>query len=264
VLYLDQLDRRSAALLRLAGLLLVSWTVFNGYPHASTVRLATMWVSYGVSVVAWVSWMRHPNLRGRVGFEPYVLGFAGAVLLVANPNSAASAIAFVAAIVAGIRVPARQALIVPATSALTLGVGALITGESAIGALAYSLGFVAAALAAGGRRQAIEQADQAQLLLAQTQRSHEEQVRAARLAESTRIAREIHDVLAHTLAGLTLQLEATAALIEHGADPQTVLARVRRAHQLARDGLDETRQAVGALRGDRQPAPAQIEAFIAD
>ena len=49
----------------------------------------------------------------------------------------------------------------------------------------------------------------------------------ARLEESTRIAREIHDVLAHALAGLTIQLEATSALIEQGADRDEVLARVQ-------------------------------------
>ena len=59
------------------------------------------------------------------------------------------------------------------------------------------------------------------------QRSHEEQLRAARLEESTRIAREIHDVLAHALAGLTIQLEATSALVEQGADPATMQARLR-------------------------------------
>ena len=60
-------------------------------------------------------------------------------------------------------------------------------------------------------RLAVRKAEQAELLLAQTQRSHEEQLRAARLEESTRIAREIHDVLAHALVGLTIQLEATSA-----------------------------------------------------
>ena len=93
-------------------------------------------------------------------------------------------------------------------------------------------------------------AEQAELLLAQTQRSHEEQLRAARLEESTRIAREIHDVLAHTLAGLTIQLEATSALVEQGAERDVVLRASRRAHELAREGLRETRRAVGALRGE--------------
>ena len=109
-----------------------------------------------------------------------------------------------------------------------------------------------------------QRAEQAELLLAQTQRSHEEQLRAARLEESTRIAREIHDVLAHALAGLTIQLEATSALIEQGADRTDVLARVQRAHELASEGLRETRLAVGALRGDAVAAPAAVEALVAE
>jgi signal transduction histidine kinase len=99
-------------------------------------------------------------------------------------------------------------------------------------------------------------------LLAQAQRSHEEQLRAARLEESTRIAREIHDVLAHTLAGLAIQLEATGALVEQGADRNAVLGRLHRAHELAREGLRETRRAVGALRGEAVSAPAGIEVLV--
>jgi signal transduction histidine kinase len=120
------------------------------------------------------------------------------------------------------------------------------------------------ALAASTSRQSQMRAEQAELLLAQTQRSHEEQLRSARLEESTRIAREIHDVLAHTLAGLTIQLEATSSLVQQGADRDTVLARVQRAHALAREGLEETRQAVGVLRGDSVPASAGIEALVAE
>jgi signal transduction histidine kinase len=107
-------------------------------------------------------------------------------------------------------------------------------------------------------------AEQAELLLAQAQRSQEEQLRTARLEESTRIARDIHDVLAHALAGLTIQLEATSSLLQQGADRDTVLVRLQRAHELAREGLRETRRAVGALRGDAISAPAAIEALTAE
>jgi signal transduction histidine kinase len=108
-------------------------------------------------------------------------------------------------------------------------------------------------------------AEQAELLLAQTQRSHEEQLRAARLEESTRIAREIHDVLAHSLAGLTIQLEATSALLAQDAPRAEISARIERAHELAREGLQETRRAVGALRGEEPTSPsATLEALLAD
>ena len=70
-------------------------------------------------------------------------------------------------------------------------------------------------------------------------------------------------MLAHALAGLTIQLEATSALIEQGADRATLLERVRRAHEFAREGLRETRRAVGALRGDPSASVrAGIEALV--
>ncbi len=147
---------------------------------------------------------------------------------------------------------------------LALAVSILVYNGSGLGLLVYTLGFAAALLAASNSRQSVVRAEQAELLLAQTQRSHEEQLRVARLEESTRIAREIHDVLAHALAGLAIQLEATTSLLQQGADRETVLARVQRAHELAREGLQETRRAVGALRGDAVSAPVAIEGLVAE
>ena len=103
-----------------------------------------------------------------------------------------------------------------ALGAATLGACAIIYDHSALGVLAYTLGFAAAALTGSNIRQSQLRIEQAQLLLAQTQRSHEEQLRSARLEESTRIARDIHDVLAHSLAGLAIQLEATACVAGSG------------------------------------------------
>ena len=181
----------------------------------------------------------------------FVLAGAGAALTGASPSSAASAFAFVAVVATPVRVGFRKSL--PGRrdrrSRRRGQPSPSITG-SASGLVAYSLGFLASALGAENLHQTQARAEQAELLLAQTQRSHEEQLRAAKLEEQARIAREIHDVLAHTLAGLTIQLEATSALIEQGADRATLLERVRRAHELAREGLRETRRAVGALRGD--------------
>ena len=145
---------------------------------------------------------------------------------------------------------------------LALACSVLIYDRPAIGLLAYALGFAAALLAASNARQSRARADQAELLLAQAQRTQEEQVRTARLEESSRIAREIHDVLAHALAGLTIQLEATRALIEQGADRDAVLERVSRAHALAREGLQETRRAVGALRGDQLIVHDAVRALV--
>ncbi len=77
---------------------------------------------------------------------------------------------------------------------------------------------------------------------------------AAALAERGRVARELHDVLAHSLSALALQLEGTRLLArDRGADPD-VIDGLERAHHLAVSGLTEARQAISALRGDDLPA----------
>jgi signal transduction histidine kinase len=262
---LNRLDPRLATVIRLIALGLISSSVLNAHHHPSgSGRGLVITVCFAACVAAWLAWTIWATDERGLTPDLYVMTVAGGVLAGAAPNSAASAFVFVAAAAAGLRVELSRAFVVVALGALALGVAVLVYDGSALGWLAYTLGFIAVALAASNSRQSSVRAEQAELLLAQTQRSHEEQLRAARLEESTRIAREIHDVLAHTLAGLTIQLEATSSLVEQGADRETVLARVRRAHALAREGLVETRQAVGALRGESVPAPAGIEALVAD
>jgi signal transduction histidine kinase len=220
-------------------------------------------VLLAAAVFSWLWWTIRPTSE-RITPDLWVMAGAGGLLCAASPDSAASAFVFVAVVSAGVRVELAQAVWVTVAGTVALAIGDIIYGNVGVGLLAYTLGFAASVLAASTSRQSAERVEQAELLLAQTQRSHEEQLRAARLEESTRIAREIHDVLAHALAGLTIQLEATTSLIERGADRAEVLARVQRAHELARDGLRETRLAVGALRGDPVSAPSGIEALVTD
>ncbi|MEV0203640.1 sensor histidine kinase [Streptomyces sp. NPDC050788] len=93
----------------------------------------------------------------------------------------------------------------------------------------------------------------AQRLLAQERAARVAEAESAALAERTRIAREIHDVLAHSLSAQLVHLEAARLLIERGADREQILERVVAARGMARDGLDETRQALSALRGEMTP-----------
>jgi signal transduction histidine kinase len=82
-----------------------------------------------------------------------------------------------------------------------------------------------------------------------------EQLERAATAERERLAREIHDVLAHTLSALTVQLEAARLLARQRPGDPRVGDAVDRAHRLAREGLEEARRAVGALRGESLPGP---------
>ena len=93
----------------------------------------------------------------------------------------------------------------------------------------------------------------AQLLLAQERAARAAETESAALAERARIAREIHDVLAHSLSAQLVHLEAARLLIEGGADRDQILERVVAARGMARDGLAETRQSLSALRGELTP-----------
>lgn len=93
----------------------------------------------------------------------------------------------------------------------------------------------------------------AQRLLTQELAARKAEAESAALAERARIAREIHDVLAHSLSAQLVHLEAARLLIEQGADRGQILDRVVDARRMARDGLAETRHALSALRGDMTP-----------
>jgi len=81
--------------------------------------------------------------------------------------------------------------------------------------------------------------------------------------ERQRLAREIHDVLAHTLTALSVQLEAARMLLGAAGNESKAMEAVDRAQHLALGGLEETRQAVAALRGDQRPGPESLAELVA-
>jgi signal transduction histidine kinase len=73
-----------------------------------------------------------------------------------------------------------------------------------------------------------------------------EQLTASR--ERNRLARDLHDTLAHSLAALTVQLQALRTLLIH--DPVRAEGALDEAIAVAQRGLQESRQAIQALRVD--------------
>jgi signal transduction histidine kinase len=112
-------------------------------------------------------------------------------------------------------------------------------------------------------KQARQSQDRTEALLAQLEDAREDQARAAAVAERSRIAGELHDVLAHSLSGAAIQLEGARMLAERDQTGSDVSDAITRAGELVREGLSEARQAVGALRGDELPGVAQLEGLVA-
>jgi signal transduction histidine kinase len=148
----------------------------------------------------------------------------------------------------------------PAAVALSAGAVGKSTG-SAIGTGAACLGGLILGV---GRREYKERADQEAAVALARDRAELEHARAGVLDEKNRLAREIHDVLAHTLGALSVQLEALSAL--QATDPGNAEALgegLRRTKALASEGLAEARRAVQTLREDVAPLEEQLRALCA-
>lgn len=257
---------------QIVGVVIVAWFVARADPApALQGRGLVILVALVVGVLGFIVWTVQSERGGeerrsgaRVASGAVAMATAGAILCWASPNSPGSVLAFMACFRIGARLDVPRTVAPIAATVVVVAVGALVWDGSFAGTAAYGIGFVATALAGANRRQSVIRAEDAELLLAQTQRSHEEQVRAAALGERTRIARDVHDVLAHSLAGLTIQLDAAMLLLERSDPDGRPLQHVTRAHGLAREGLREAREAVGALRGDAVPLATGLEHLAAD
>jgi signal transduction histidine kinase len=147
--------------------------------------------------------------------------------------------------------------------AVALDAAAALSGSSPVAILAASAVLALLGLVAYFIKQARASQDQTELLLAELEDAREEQTRAAAIAERSRIAGELHDVLAHSLSGAAIQLQAARKLAEREQATPPLHAAIDRAGELVKDGLANARQAVGALRGEALPGVAQLASLIA-
>jgi signal transduction histidine kinase len=169
---------------------------------------------------------------------------------------------FVASSVAAGRGSRRTGLVLASATVAVLAAVNLASGHrSPITTLLSVLATLAFFFGGTAVRQLHDQKVEAERLLDELRRTRDAQARTAAMAERQRLAREMHDVLAHSLSGLTLHLEGARMLARHdGANPPLAEA-IDRAHHLAQAGLAEARQAVGMLRGADLPG---IESLVRD
>jgi signal transduction histidine kinase len=134
----------------------------------------------------------------------------------------------------------------------TTSVSDVLIGD-AVGTLFFVMGY--------GMRASRRGLERAQATVAELEATREAHAQAAALRERARLAREMHDVLAHSLSALTVQLEGARLLASsRGADPELTDA-IERGHGLARAGLEEARRAIEALRGGDMPGPDRLPAL---
>ena len=185
-----------------------------------------------------------------VGFQPSGPGFLGMF----PPISAAS-----------FRLKGGAAVAVTGLALGALGMGAVLGTHRAVDATIIDELAVAAyyGLAVFARRFIV--ADQySQQMISQLEATRAAQAEAAALAERQRLARDMHDVLAHSLSGLLINLEGARLMAERGVGGGRLEDALTRAHRLAKTGLEEAQRAIGMLRDDALPGPERIEQLAAE
>jgi signal transduction histidine kinase len=112
-------------------------------------------------------------------------------------------------------------------------------------AVAWTVGF--------GLGAKFREVDEAKERAARAEREREEQARLAVADERARIARELHDVVGHSVSVMTVQASAVRRLLEHDQDKEREALLV--VERTGREALAEMRRMVGVLRRPEE-APA--------
>jgi signal transduction histidine kinase len=231
-------------------------------PSAMAVQLSCYLVAAG-GMAAWAlfDWRRG-------GARGHPVGYAVAIGVVAVATGVASTAGgggtllviytAVAAMVAGSDLDGMAALAVTAAGILAIDVAGLVYGSSVRLLLGFPAVVLGGLLTGRNRADYRIQAEQSALLLAQREQLQAEQRRADLLDERARLAREIHDVLAHSLGALGIQIQAARAVLTDHSDVDKADELLTTAQQMAAEGLVETRRAIHALRTDSRPLDEEL------
>ena len=231
------------------------------------------WLDLSVLAVAavflvlwgWLDWRSVDERQSPAWALPVTLGclaFAGGLGTALGKVSAPIAFALMAVIGAGDEVEFLPACAITAAGILGVEISALVFGLATGSVLGIPLLLLAGLLVGRNRREVRARSDQAAALVLQMQLTQDEHRRAATLDERNRIAREIHDMLAHSISALGIQIGAARAVLQDSRDIEKTLQLLGSAQHLAGEGLTDARRAILALRTDTPPLPESLASLV--
>jgi len=267
----ERLDRQRQ-LLRPLGWVLIAIVVtagINSSPGPGLtgaglgVSLALALYAVAVAATVAVAWARrgYAVQLALIG----LIGGCGVALAALQPHGPAELAASVGVWIAAVRLPLRPGVVAGAVITGALALTIALTQHPAAQPALYAV-LLCLLLAVTGQfiRRGRESQDRTEMLMAQLQDAREAEAAAAALAERSRIAGELHDVLAHALSGLAIQLQGARKLAGRESASAGLRGALERSAELAREGLADARQAVGALRGDPLPTVDQVGTLVED
>ena len=223
-------------------------------------------VALGVCVAGGVVWFLARGRERLTVASLAVLGVAGGLLAGLSPLSTAIAVGCVVTATAGARLNTEIGMAITAATVGTFLIAGLATGAPAESLLGYPLTFIGLWALGLTRHAYLMRAELAETALAETRRAREAETEAAALGERARIAREIHDVLAHSLAAVSVNLEAAEALLGTLPAGRPELGQaiecIGRASVFTKEGLADARRAILALRDDAAPLAEQLAELV--
>ena len=222
------------------------WLVYSGFFIVQPLQggsrrdwlvLAAVYACFLPIYVSFI-WSRSHRRRGLLLLA---LAILGAAYYPMNPSAGGTILIYVAAFVpfATTSFTVATATIIAATLASTAEGLLLHLNPWTWG----SLSVIAASIGTGNLFGALRTAANERLLVAQEQIEH-----LAKVAERERIARDLHDVLGHTLSVVVLKSELAGKLL--GSDAERARQEIGEVEQIARQALSEVREAVRGYRAD--------------
>ena len=210
--------------------------------------------AYGAAVATAISvgWARRgPAAQAAVSV---LIGGCEVALAVLQPSGPVEIAASMGVWIAAVRLPPVPAAAVAGAITIGLATAVGLTAHPAAQA-AITATLLCLLLAVTGQfiRRGRQSQDHTELLLAQLQDAREGEAAAAALAERSRIAGELHDVLAHSLSGLAIQLQGARKLAPRGSGQRGPAGRDRALGRA--DQIRAGRRAAGGRGLARRAAP---------
>jgi signal transduction histidine kinase len=240
-------------------------------PFGRTRNAASEITAFAVAVLTlalWAACDRSPAARARFArLLPFAWGAMAVTCGCAALTSSGGPFSLLATMAT---VGAANAFSLTVASSVTgAGVLAVVTVGLAFGVPAWKVSFYPLTLLLGMLLGRLErgyrlQAEQSAALLANAEQIRSEQNRSATLDERNRIAREIHDLLAHSLGALSVQIQAAQAVLTDQRDLDRAVEMLGHARRMVSDGLTETRRAVHALRAETPLLPETLAGLSAE